>query len=264
MESKFAIFLPSLFLLFGCFQADIPAEFVVPQPKEIIDLGALVTEDLTIRVWGERYPREGGYDRPNVFDVIHWQRGPINGSNAYYTLFNHGGPHVDAPVHMGFTGGLNSYSVESFAGPLKVFDVSHSPFGRTVGKDVFDDQGIRPGDIVLIHTNYQPPKADDEYPSVISLTPEAAEFLARIPVRAFATDAWSVDVGPGSRASGSPTEKSELIPIHSAFLSRGIPAYEQLFNVDMLLNKKNMYFVGQPLNIRDGDGMIVRPFVLVY
>jgi len=135
MESRFAIFLPSLFLLFGCFQADITAEFVVPQPKEIIDLGALVTEDLTIRVWGERYPREGGYDRPNVFD----------------------------------------------------------------------DQGVRPGDIVLIHTNYQPPKADDEYSSVISLTPEAAEFLARIPVRAFATEAWSVDVGPGSRASGSPT-----------------------------------------------------------
>ncbi len=37
---------------------------------------------------------------------------------------------------MGFDGGLDSYAVESFAGPLKVFDVSHLPFGRTAGKDV--------------------------------------------------------------------------------------------------------------------------------
>ena len=50
----------SLLLLFGCQQADIPAESGTPQPKEIIDLGALVTEDLTLRVWGKRYAREPG------------------------------------------------------------------------------------------------------------------------------------------------------------------------------------------------------------
>jgi len=54
------------------------------------------------------------------------------------------------------------------------------------------------------------------------------------------------------------------IPIHYAFLSRGIPIYEQLFSVDKLLDKENMYFVGVPLNIRGGDGMIVRPVVFVY
>ena len=54
------------------------------------------------------------------------------------------------------------------------------------------------------------------------------------------------------------------VPIHHSFLSRGIPVYEQLFNVDQLLDKGNMYFVGVPLNIREGDGMIVRPVVFVY
>ncbi len=48
------------------------------------------------------------------------------------------------------------------------------------------------------------------------------------------------------------------------FLSRGIPAYEEFFNVDTLLGKENMLFVGVPLNIENGDGMIVRPVVLVY
>ena len=46
--------------------------------------------------------------------------------------------------------------------------------------------------------------------------------------------------------------------------SRHIPVYEGLFNVDQLLDKAHMYFVGVPLNIRGGDGMIVRPVVFVY
>ena len=60
------------------------------------------------------------------------------------------------------------------------------------------------------------------------------------------------------------TEHARAVPVHHSFLSRGIPVYEQLFNVDELLNKENMYFVGVPLNIRGGDGMIVRPVVFVY
>jgi kynurenine formamidase len=55
-----------------------------------------------------------------------------------------------------------------------------------------------------------------------------------------------------------------IIPSHYAFLSRGIPIYEQLFNVERLVGKEDMYFTGAPLNIRDGDGMIVRPVVFVY
>jgi kynurenine formamidase len=46
-------------------------------------------------------------------------------------------------------------------------------------------------------------------------------------------------------------------------LSQGIPFYEQLFNVEELLGHERMFFVGAPLNIEGGDGMIVRPVVLV-
>ena len=49
-----------------------------------------------------------------------------------------------------------------------------------------------------------------------------------------------------------------------SFLLRGIPIYEQLFNVESLIGKERMFFVGVPANIRDGDGMIVRPVVFAY
>lgn len=253
--------LVTVMVLSGCSQVS-DRSTGVPQPKEIIDLGMLVSEEMTFTSWGKRLPRELGYEHPNHFKIINWSSGPIDGQNSYYTLFNHGGPHVDAPIHVGFKGGLDNFTVESFAGPLKVFDVSHLPVGPTIKKDTFEGAGLQPGDVVAIYTDYIPPVDDTEYPKVTSLTQEAARFLADVPIRAFATDAWSVDVLPDRQPERR--RKTSLLPVHTTFLSRGIPAYEQLTNIGTLLERDAMYFVGQPLNIVGGDGMIVRPLVFVY
>ena len=237
------------------------------EPREVIDLGALVTEDLPERVWGRALLTSLGFERPNSFEVINWEfqmgGGNASGSNAYYTLFNHGGPHVDAPNHLGLGGGIDSYSVEAFAGPLKVFDVRRFPNGRSVPAAVFNES-VRPGDVVLILTGYTPPQTDEAFPETITLTRAAAEYLASMPVRAFGTDALSVASLQDTSRVDAETETARAVPIHDSFLSRGIPVYEQLFSVDQLLDKGNMYFVGVPLNIREGDGMIVRPVVFVY
>lgn len=40
-----------------------------------------------------------GFEKANYFDVrereFEFESGKVRGSNAYYTLFNHGGPHLD-------------------------------------------------------------------------------------------------------------------------------------------------------------------------
>ena len=226
-------------------------------PSEVIDLGALVTEDLPERVWGKALLKQEGYTRSNSFDVIKWtfpmEGGSVSGSNSYYTLFNHGGPHLDAPNHFGLGNGVDSYPIAAFSGPVKVFDVSGHALGRSVPADVFQGH-VEAGDIVLMVTRYTPPQTDDALPQVITLTNEAAEFLATLPVRAVGTDAFSIE----------DLDNRAMPLIHHSFLSRGIPLYEQLFNVDKLLGKQNMFFVGVPLNIKEGDGMIVRPVVFVY
>ena len=53
---------------------------------------------------------------------------------------------------MGLGGGLNSYPVESFAGPLTVVDVSKFEKGFTVNKEVFEELNIQSGQIVIIYT----------------------------------------------------------------------------------------------------------------
>ncbi len=238
------------------------------EPAEVIDLGALVTEDLPERVWGKALLADRGWSQPNSFNVIAWEReltgGIVSGSNSYYTFFNHGGPHVDAPNHIGLEGGLDSYPISVFSGAVRAFDVSHFSVGRTVDIEFFSEQDIRPQDIVLIYTGYIPPQDDKTYPSTVTLTREAAEYLASIPIRAIGTDAWSLYNFEDTRPIEADTVLGRVAPIHEAFLSRGIPIYEQLFNVDQLLGRETMFFVGVPLNIKNGDGMIVRPVVLVY
>ena len=226
-------------------------------PSEVIDLGASVTEDLPERTWGKAFLKQMGFTTQNAFDVRRWTfpvaGGSVSGSNAYYTLFNHGGPHVDAPNHMGEGGGLDSYPVERFSGPLKVFDVRTYSHGRSVPAHVFQG-GVEPGDVVVILTGYAPPQTDTALPEVTALNEEAAEFLATLPVRAIGTDAYSIDALNDLRMPSA----------HHSFLSRGIPVYEQLFNVEQVLGKARTFFVGVPLNIEGGDGMMVRPVVFVY
>ena len=138
-----------------------PAEFA---PVEVVDLGALVTDDLPQRMWGEGTLKMLNFTKQNSVELIRWAlpvQGPdtVRGSNAYYTLFNHGGPHVDAPIHVGLRGGVDSYRLESFSGAARVFDVRGSAPGRSIPVSVFQGR-VRPGDIVLILTGYRAPTGD--------------------------------------------------------------------------------------------------------
>ena len=268
MRTRLAIGFMSVFLLAACTQSEKAIHSGVPLPKETIDLGALVTEDLPERVWGKALLANNNFSEPNSFNVVRWEQelsgGTLSGSNSYYTLFNHGGPHVDAPNHIGLNGGLDSYSVEVFSGPVKVFDVSHFSVGRTIDAEYFLGKDINPQDIVVLYTAYEPPQDDMSYPEAITLTREAAVFLSSIPIRAIGTDSQSLYSFQDTRPVTADTLLATAAPIHEAFLSRGIPVFEELFNVDRLLGKENMFFTGVPLNIKDGDGMIVRPVVFVY
>ena len=235
-------------------------------PTEVIDLGAVVTEDLPQRFWGKAMLKQVGFDRLNVFEVKHWSfqapSGDLKGSNSFFTLFNHGGPHVDAPNHVSVGGGIDSYRMDSFVGPLRVLDARRFKPGRTIPVDLFRDS-VKAGYIVLVYTNYKV-EHPDSVPKMVTLTQEAAEYLAGLPVRAFGTDAGGVDSPQETAMGRGDTPGAQLTPVHNAFLSRGIPVYEELVSLDRLIGKPRLYFVGVPLNMKNGDGMLVRPVAFVY
>ena len=261
MLSKVLFFVAAIVATTHAF--DLQANEKVPVPTSVIDLGALVTADLAARMNGTRWLTDLKYTEPNSFRVRRWTNGPISGQNSYYTFFNHGGPHVDAPNHFGFGGGLNTYPIESFSGSLRVFDVTDHAPGYSIPSSVFKNQGLTNEDVVIIYTGYTPP-AKGELPRAVALTREAALYLASIPIRAFGTDAYSAGSRSGTYPVDADTEVASRAPVHEAFLSRSIPIYEVLQNVNQLVGRENLFFVGVPLNIENGDGMLVRPVVFAY
>ena len=130
----------------------------------------------------------------------------------------------------------------------------------------FSDRGIKPDEIVIAVVGYQPPDSPNEYPSYPSLSGEAAEYLATLPVRAFATDMCCL-MGYEDlvRRLEAGLEGSEnVFPEHYAFMSRGIPVIEGLANADQLIGEEYVVFVGFPLKLEGGTGGLMRAAALIY
>ena len=253
-----ALLLGSSLVLAGC------AESAPPVPRKIIDLSPVITEDLPLRIWGRELLSRVGSRESTQFEHI-VKRSPGSDewkgyvANSYLTLMNHGGPHVDAPNHL-WEGDLSvaDYDLEQLIGPLRLIDASSFPKNEPVPLSFIEQQPVRPGDVVLLFTGYVPPTGPEELPQYPYLSPEAAEYLASIPVRAYAVDTLSVDSpARDDRPRGGPK-------VHAAFLLKGIPVVEQLMNVESLLDEEQAVFVGFPLKIEGGNGSPIRAAALIY
>jgi len=159
----------------------------------------------------------------------------------------------------------NGFSLEKFVGPLRLLDFRSRPKDSLLSRADIEAQSIRPGDVVIALVGYSPPTGRDEMPSYTSLSQEAAEYLATVPVRAFGTDALSVENLRRLYAlSADVTGYARVAPVHYAFLNRGIPVIEGLGNLEQIVGKQSVLFVGFPLRIADGDASPVRTTAFVY
>jgi kynurenine formamidase len=160
---------------------------------------------------------------------------------------------------------LDDFPLSAFMGKARVLDASHLDQGSDVPLELVISAGFQQGEIAIVFTGYEPPGDPNEYPIYSALSPDAAKHLADLPIRAFATDALGVDrlTDFGRLAQEGATEYERLLPIHHTFLTRDVLVYEQLQNLSELLEFEELYFVGVPLKISGGNGMIVRPVVFV-
>ncbi len=164
-----------------------------PLPNRIVDLSPLVTEDLPLRVWGKKMLTDWGFKLTNEFVDVGAEE-PFYVMNSYWTLFNHGGAHLDAPNHMEKGArSVEQYSLEELIGRARLLDFRTSPADQPIPLKAIEQTKIQPGEIALLMVGYSPPVGDDELPSYPYLSKEAAEYLATLPVKAFGTDAFSVE-----------------------------------------------------------------------
>ena len=189
----------------------------------------------------------------------------------YYSSFGfcapeHGGTHLDAPVH--FAKGQKSVdqlSLQQLTGSAVVIDVSAKALGNRDYLIAIDDvtswekeNGPLPDSIILLfrtgYGKYYPDAiryfgTDQKGDSAIALLhfpgidPQLAEWLLKNKtIKAVGLDTPSIDYG-----------QSSDFKTHRILLAQNIPAFENIANLDMV-PVKNSYIVALPMPIKKGSG----------
>lgn len=234
-------------------------------PRAIVDLSPTITEDLPVRSLGTRMFQQFGGRATTAFQHVVVDD-PFYGARSYLEFDNHNGVHYDPPSHV-IEGATSADQVPlgRFIGRAIVIDFRAKQKDQPLAAADFQNLGIQPDHIVIAFVGYTPP-GSDELPSYAYLSGEAAQYLAKLPIKAFATDMPSLGgirnyvelAAQGVRGS------ERFLSEHHAFLSRDIPVIEGLVNVEPLLAERSIVFVGFPLKIKDGNGAPMRAAALIY
>lgn len=187
--------------------------------------------------------------------------------SAYrYTAAEHGGTHIDAPVH--FAKGRDSVDqipLDRLMGPGVVIDVTRqcaTDPDYLVSVDDFQNWErqngkIQPASIVLLRTGYgryYPDRkkylgTDERGAAAVAklhfpgLDPEAARWLTQNrSIKAIGLDTASIDRG-----------QSTLFESHRALFEKDVPAFENVANLDQL-PLKGFSIIALPMKIKGGSG----------
>lgn len=199
----------------------------------------------------------------------------------YYSANNfsgaeHGGTHIDAPIHFSENRqSVNEIPLEKLIGHAIKVDVSEKALkDRDYLISVEDlknwetsqNMQIPDGSIVLLQTGYSkfyPDKksylgTEERGPEAIKdlhfpgLAPEAAQWLVdERNINAIGLDTPSIDYG-----------QSTEFKSHVILLSKNIPAFENLTNLDQL-PAKEFLVIALPMKIKDGSGGPLRIVAIV-
>ncbi len=194
----------------------------------------------------------------------------------YYSANNfasaeHGGTHIDAPIHFSKTGqSVNEIPLDNIVGDAIKIDVSARALNNVdylISIEDFtnweekENTKIPEGSIVLLqtgHSQYYPDKikylgTDQRGNDAVKLlhfpglSPEAAEWLVNNrDIHAIGIDTPSIDYG-----------QSQYFKSHVTLLSQNIPAFENLTNLDKL-PANNFKVIALPMKIKDGSGAPLR------
>jgi kynurenine formamidase len=235
---------------------------------EIVDLSHPFDADTIFWPTEER-----GFALEKVADGV-TEKGYYYSANRF-CLAEHGGTHIDAPVH--FAKGRNAVDaipLDQLMGEGIVVDVSRkcadNPDYQVQEADFVEWErrhGRIPNDaIVLLRTGYGrywPDRkrylgTDERGPGAVAklhfpgLAPEAARWLlANRPAKAVGLDTASIDYGQSTHFGS-----------HVALFERNVPALENLASLDRL-PERGFTLIALPMKIRGGSGGPVRVVAFV-
>ena len=170
------------------------------------------------------------------------------------TLGSHTGTHMDAPAHMLREGKtLDQFPADKYTGTAYVLDCSDLA-GKEIPKARLQLHAaeIEAADFLLFYTGWDRYWGSAEYFSPFpTLSLEAAEYLASVPLKGVGTDAISID----------PMDTTDY-PVHKLLLGAGFVNTENLCRLAPLAGRSVPYLT-LPLHFKDADGAPVRAIAIL-
>ncbi len=223
--------------------------------RQVIDLSCPI-ESLSTPV----FP---GYPQPlkSAFTTIQ-----DNGYRSYvWSFVEHTSTHVDSPAHFLQDGPtIDKIPISRYVSDGVVLDFSKKPANYAIGKqDIVEalqsagKNNVGPGWVLLFYTGYTAKAGTPEWLKHPEIKEDAAKFIADKNVNTIGFDAPSPDHGEIS-ASG----QLSGFAAHRILLPKDIAVYENLNNLDKLVNKEFL-FVGAPLRLIGGSASPVRALAVI-
>lgn len=207
----------------------------------LLDSPGWIDISVPLRSGMVHWPSDPSFQR----DIVQSIQQGATANLSKITMGTHSGTHIDAPLHFIQEGkDISSLPLEDMIGIARVIEIS-DPHLITVNELL--DHKIRAGERILFKTLNSSTvwKTDDFIEHFVSVSREAAEFLAKLAVKAIGVDYLSVG---GYHSDGS--------DIHRILLGAGIWLIEGL---DLSAVDPGDYFIiCLPLRICNGDGSPAR------
>lgn len=164
-------------------------------------------------------------------------------------MFSHTGTHMDAPAHMLLDGAvLDSYDADKFTGTAVVVDCRGEADISLPLLQRYDLDGV---DFVLFCTGWDKKWGSPEYyEGFPCLTPDAAAYLATLPLKGVGEDSISLD----------PCGSVDF-PNHITLLRADFVNTENLAGLDALIGRR-FTFVTLPLKFENSDGCSCRAIAM--
>jgi arylformamidase len=170
-----------------------------------------------------------------------------------YVFYSHAGTHMDAPIHFGAgNAGIDAYQIQRFFVKCHVVRLPNpTPRQLIYVKDIPEAvlQKVKPGDGLLIHTNWSQKYGSDDYRNALPrISDELADWICAVDIK-------FIGVEPPSIADVNNIE--EVGRIHRKLLKANVIIVEGLVNLEKISHDV-IDIIALPLCIRGGDGAPAR------
>jgi arylformamidase len=227
---------------------------------ELVDLSRPISEETAVRLFGDLGTDD--YRRVEVSYLADWST--ANGSVARFSIFDHIGTHMDAPIHTNEDGvALEGVDISRLIGDAVVLDLYRGDvdYGYTPEDLEQATPTVEEGDIVLIYSGYQDVQKSTDRIKQTYLTVEAAEWLVERGVKAVGCEPGGIEHLPDGyfvhRWYAKDTPNPPSWPAHRILLGNQVYIIEGVTNLEQIKGQR-VRFAALPLLLPGLTGCPVR------